>query len=144
YRQWDARTNQLARALAGLGVAPVIQTQHRPGEITLGVMPLFHTMGVRTLLASICVGGTWVPQARFDAEESLELIKTDSISSLYLVPTIYWSLLRTGRLPATASTVTRIAYAGAPMTPALAGELTATLHPEVFFNHTATTEIYTF
>ena len=39
-------------------------------------MPLFHTMGVRTLLASILVAGTWVPQARFDAEESLELIST--------------------------------------------------------------------
>ena len=61
-------------------------------------MPLFHTMGVRTLLASILVAGTWVPQARFDAEESLELIKSSKVSALYLVPTIYWSLLRTGRL----------------------------------------------
>ena len=78
--------------------AHVIQTQHRPGEVTLGVMPLFHTMGVRSLLASILVGGTWVPQASFDAGASLELIEHDQVSALYLVPTIYWSLLRTGRL----------------------------------------------
>jgi 2-furoate---CoA ligase len=130
------------RAEHAAAVAHVIQTQQRPGEVSLGVMPLFHTMGVRTLLASIAVGGTWVPQAQFDPEESLHLIKDDHISALYLVPTIYWSLLRTGGLQA--STVTRVAYAGAPMTPALAEELTGTLHPEVFVNHFGSTEIYTF
>jgi 2-furoate---CoA ligase len=136
------RTHRAEHAAA---VAHVIQTQQRPGEVSLGVMPLFHTMGVRTLLASICVAGTWVPQARFDAEESLDLIKDNSISSLYLVPTIYWSLLRSGRLAqAAAGTVTRIAYAGAPMTPALTEELTGTLAPEVFVNHFGSTEIYTF
>ncbi len=115
------RTHRAEHAAA---VAHVIQTQHRPGEVTLGVMPLFHTMGVRTLLASILVAGTWVPQASFDAEESLELIKATSVSALYLVPTIYWSLLWTGSLPQ-AWTVKRIAYAGAPMTPVLAEELTS-------------------
>ena len=134
------RTHRAEHAAA---VAHVIQTQHRPGEVTLGVMPLFHTMGVRTLLASILVAGTWVPQARFDAEESLELITTGKISALYLVPTIYWSLLRTGRL-AQAKTVKRVAYAGAPMTPALAAELHDALRPEVFVNHFGSTEIYTF
>ncbi len=131
------RTHRAEHAAA---VAHVIQTQQRPGEVTLGVMPLFHTMGVRTLLASIAVGGTWVPQAQFDPEESLHLIKDDHVSALYLVPTIYWSLLHTARLPA----VPRVAYAGAPMTPALAEELTGTLRPEVFVNHFGSTEIYTF
>jgi 2-furoate---CoA ligase len=60
------------------------------------------------------------------------------------VPTIYWALLRTGRLAEAARSVTRIAYAGAPMTPALAEELDATLQPEVFVNHFGSTEIYTF
>ncbi len=68
------RTHRAEHAAA---VAHVIQTQHRPGEVTLGVMPLFHTMGVRTLLASILVAGTWVPQAGFDADKSLELIARD-------------------------------------------------------------------
>ena len=131
------------RAEHAATVAHVIQTQHRPGEVTLGVMPLFHTMGVRTLLASILVAGTWVPQARFDPEESLALIKRNNVSALYLVPTIYWSLLWTGSLPQ-AWTVKRIAYAGAPMTPVLAEELTGALHPEVFVNHFGSTEIYTF
>ncbi len=135
------RTHRAEHAAA---VAHVIQTQQRPGEVTLGVMPLFHTMGVRTLLASILVAGTWVPQAGFDAGTSLELIKSSQVSALYLVPTIYWSLLRTGRLADAAPAVTRVAYAGAPMTPALARELDAALHPEVFVNHFGSTEIYTF
>ena len=134
------RTHRAEHAAA---VAHVIQTQHRPGEVTLGVMPLFHTMGVRTLLASILVAGTWVPQATFDADESLELIKANNVSALYLVPTIYWSLLWTGSLPQ-AWSVKRIAYAGAPMTPTLAEELNGALHPEVFVNHFGSTEIYTF
>jgi 2-furoate---CoA ligase len=135
------RTHRAEHAAA---VAHVIQAQHRPGEVTLGVMPLFHTMGVRSLLASILVGGTWVPQARFDAEASLELIERDQVSALYLVPTIYWSLLQTGRLAQAATSVTRVAYAGAPMTPALAEQINRTLHPEVFVNHLGSTEIYTF
>jgi 2-furoate---CoA ligase len=132
------------RAEHAAAVAHVIQTQHRPGEVTLGLMPLFHTMGVRTLLASILVSGTWVPQAGFDPDTSLQLIADDQISALYLVPTIYWSLLRTGRLAEAATGLTRVAYAGAPMTPALAEELAGTLRPEVFVNHLGSTEIYTF
>ncbi len=131
------------RAEHTAAVAHVIQTQQRPGEVTLGVMPMFHTMGLRSLLASIIVGGTWVPQARFSAAESLELITSHSVTSLYLVPTVYWSLLHTGRLTEAAS-VTRLAYAGAAMTPSLARELTGALRPEVFVNHFGSTEIYTF
>ena len=124
-------------------VAHVIQTQQRPGEVTLGVMPMFHTMGLRTLLASIAVAGTWVPQTRFDAARSLELITGHGVTSLYLVPTVYWSLLQTGRLEE-ASSVRRLAYAGAAMTPALAQDLAGTLRPDVFVNHFGSTEIYTF
>ena len=135
------RTHRAEHAAA---VAHVIQAQHRLGEVTLGVMPLFHTMGVRTLLASILTAGTWVPQARFDAEVSLELIGRDRVSALYLVPTMYWSMLRTGRMAEAAAAVTRVAYAGAPMTPALVEELAGTVDPEVFVNHLGSTEIYTF
>jgi 2-furoate---CoA ligase len=124
-------------------VAHLIQAQQRPGEATLGVMPMFHTMGMRSLLASIVAAGTWVPQEKFDAEESLELITREGISALYLVPTAYWSLVRTGRLHE-ATSVRRLAYAGASMTPALAERLDEELHPEVFINHFGSTEIYTF
>ncbi|GAA1403719.1 AMP-binding protein [Pseudonocardia kongjuensis] len=124
-------------------VAHVMQTRQRQGVATLGVMPLFHTMGLRTLLGSIVVGGTWVGQPAFDAEESMHLILDERIGSLYLVPTIYWSLLRTGRLGG-AGALDNLAYAGAAMTPSLAEQLVEELAPVSFVNHFGSTEIYTF
>jgi 2-furoate---CoA ligase len=124
-------------------VAHLIQSGQSRFEPALGVMPLFHTMGLRTLIATVLGGGVWVPQARFDAEEAIELIKSERINSLYLVPTMYWSLLRTGRLGETNS-VRKLAYAGAAMTPALAVQLADVLRPQAFVNHLGSTEIYTF
>ncbi|GAA5164567.1 AMP-binding protein [Pseudonocardia eucalypti] len=125
-------------------VAHALQTRQRFGEVTLGVMPLFHTMGLRTLLTSILIGGTWVGQARFDADESRALILGERVSSLYLVPTIFWSLTRDEGLGAAVGTLTRLAYAGAPMAPALVARLVDQLAPSVFVNHFGSTEIYTF
>jgi 2-furoate---CoA ligase len=131
------------RAEHSAAVAHLVQTQLRQGEVVLGVMPMFHTMGLRTLLASIVCGGTWVPQARFDADESVQLIRDEKVSSLYLVPTIFWSLLRADGFTET-TTLDRLAYAGAAMTPALAEQLVAELRPQVLVNHYGSTEIYTF
>lgn len=124
-------------------VAHLLQSGQSRFDATLGVMPMFHTMGLRTLLATIVVAGKWVPQVRFDADEALDLIASERITTLYLVPTIYWSLLRTGRL-AEARSVRKLAYAGASMTPALAEQLAGALEPESFVNHFGSTEIYTF
>ncbi|WP_146771105.1 class I adenylate-forming enzyme family protein, partial [Prauserella muralis] len=107
-------------------LAHIIQTGQSCFDTTLGVMPLFHTMGMRTLLATVLTAGTWVPQTRFDADKALELIVRERVNSLYLVPTSYWSLLHTGRL-GEARSVDKLAYAGAAMTTALAERLTETL-----------------
>lgn len=131
------------RAEHTAAVAHLVQTQLRQGEVVLGVMPMFHTMGLRSLLASIVCGGTWVPQAKFDAAESVRLIRDEGVTALYLVPTIYWSLLREEGFDATAG-IDRLAYAGAAMTPALAEQLVATLRPQALVNHYGSTEIYTF
>lgn len=131
------------RAEHQAAVAHLLQSGQSAFDTTLGVMPLFHTMGLRTLLATVVGSGTWVPQVRFDAGESLSLIARERITSLYLVPTIYWSLVRTGRL-GEASSVRKLAYAGSSMTPALVEELTQALRPVSFVNHFGSTEIYTF
>lgn len=131
------------RAEHAAAVAHLIQTGQPQGAVSLGAMPMFHTMGMRSLLASIVSAGIWVPQAKFDADEALELILSQNVDTLYLVPTIFWSLLQTGRLHE-ASSVRRLAYAGAAMTPTLADQLTDALHPERFVNHFGSTEIYTF
>ena len=69
------------------------QNLYRTGERTLGVMPLYHTMGVRSLLAMSLIGGAFVCLPRFDAGRALELIEAEKITNLYLVPTLYHDLL---------------------------------------------------
>lgn len=124
-------------------LAHLVQTGHGPGEATLGVMPLFHTMGLRSLLASVLSAGTWVPQAKFDADEALKLIVGEQVSALYLVPTMYWTLMQGDRL-SEATSLRNLAYAGASMTPTLAQRLVETVNPASFVNHYGSTEIYTF
>ena len=54
------------RAERAAALAHVAQNLYRRGERTLGVMPLYHTMGVRSLLAMSLIGGTFVCLPRFD------------------------------------------------------------------------------
>ena len=67
------------------------QNLYGRGERTLGVMPLYHTMGVRSLLAMSLIGGTFVCLPRFDAAEVLGLLPRASV--LMGVPTFYTRLL---------------------------------------------------
>jgi 2-furoate---CoA ligase len=53
------------------GIAHVAQNLYRRGERTLGVMPLYHTMGVRSLIAMSLVGGAFVCLPRYDAKHAL-------------------------------------------------------------------------
>ena len=56
-------------------------------------MPLYHTMGVRSLLAMSLIGGTFVCLPRFDAAAALAAIERERITNLYLVPTLYHDLV---------------------------------------------------
>src|ERR1700761_5572120 len=81
------------RAERAAALAHVAQNLYRAGERTLGVMPLYHTMGVRSLLAMSLVGGTFVCLPRFDVARALAAIEREHISNLYLVPTLYHDLV---------------------------------------------------
>ena len=83
-------------------------------------MPLYHTMGVRSLLAMSLIGGTFVCLPRFDAARALELIAAEKITNLYLVPTLYHDLLHHPRFAQTdVSSVRKLGFAGASMTDGL-------------------------
>ncbi|OYO16486.1 hypothetical protein BI335_10460 [Enemella evansiae] len=123
--------------------AHVMQTRLAIGESTLGAMPMYHTMGLRSMLACVLLGGPLVCLPGFDPQRAAELIEQERVTSLYLVPTAYWSLLRAAREGALAS-VRKLAYAGAPMTSTLARQLADELQPEVFVNHYGSSEVYTF
>ena len=96
--------------------------QHGYGwrDRTLGVMPLYHTMGIHSLLAMHLVGGCFVPHARWDAAEALRLIEAERITSLYLAPTLFHDLVHHPDLPTRDVTSVRaLGYAGAAMTSTL-------------------------
>ena len=126
-------------------IAHVAQNLYANGERTLGVMPLYHTMGVRSLLAMSLIGGTFVCLPQFDAPRALALIAAERVSNLYLVPTLYHDLVHHPAFAgADLRSVRKLGFAGAPMTDALLQKLDAAFRPELFVNHYGSTEIYTF
>jgi 2-furoate---CoA ligase len=133
------------RAERAGGLSQVVQHGLCFGERTLGVMPLYHTMGVHSMIAVSLVGGCFVAQPEWDAESALRLIEDERITSLYLAPTLFYDLVHHPRLgDYDVTSVRAVAYAGAPMSSALAEKVAAAFDPEVFVNHYGSTEIYTF
>ena len=133
------------RAERAAAVAHVAQNLYARGERTLGVMPLYHTMGVRSLLAmslsaarsSACRGST--RSARWRS------LPRERITNLYLVPTLYHDLVHHPLFAGTdVSSVRKLGFAGAPMTDALLKKLEAAFRPDLFVNHYGSSEIYTF
>ena len=123
----------------------VLQHGLRSGHRTLGVMPLYHTMGIHSLLAASVVGGCFVAQPSWDPEQALGLIERERIDSLYLAPTLFYDLVHHPRFgDFDTSSVRAVAYAGSPMTSALVERVAAAFEPEIFVNHYGSTEIYTF
>ena len=136
------RSHAAERAAA---IAHVAQNQYAFGERSLGVMPLYHTMGVRLLLALGAVGGCFVCQPRFDAAGALQLIECEQLTSLYLVPTLYHDLINRPEFEQTdTSNVRKLGFAGAAMTDGLLKQLDEAFRPDLFVNHYGSTEIYTY
>ncbi len=133
------------RAERAGGLSQVLQHGYRQGDRTLGVMPLYHTMGDHSLLAMSLVGGCYVAQPDWDAGEALRLIERERISSLYLAPTLFHDLvMHPERERRDLSSVRALGYAGAAMTSSLVTLCNEVFQPEVFVNHYGSTEIYTF
>jgi 2-furoate---CoA ligase len=135
------RRHRTERAAA---LAHVAQNLYARGERTLGVMPLYHTMGVRSLLAMSLIGGSFVCLPHFSVDAALDLIATERVSNLYLVPTLYHDLLASPRFATTdISSVRKLGFAGAPMTEGLLQRLRAAFRPTLFVNHYGSSEVYT-
>ena len=136
---------RLHHAERAAAIAHIVQNQYRSGESSLGVMPLYHTMGVRTLLA-LCIGnGTFVALPKWNTEIALDLIEQEKISHLYLVPTLYHDLIESEKFREDRiHSVKKLGFAGAPMHDGLLIKLNAIFKPELFVNHYGSSEIYTF
>ena len=133
------------RAERAAALGHVAQNLYRRGERTLGVMPLYHTMGVRSLLAMALVDGVFVCVPKFDCAAAFRSIEEERITALYLVPTLYHDML-TWRAEhgADIASVTKLGFAGAPMQDGLLKRLNETFQPELFVNHYGSSEVFTF
>ena len=132
------------RAERAAAIAHVAQNLYGRGERTLGVMPLYHTMGVRSLLAMSMIGGTFVCLPKFDIVEALALIEREAITNLYLAPTLYHDVVHHAAFEsADVSSVRKLGFAGAPMTDGLLRRLKDAFRPDLFVNHYGSSEVYT-
>ncbi|OLB93178.1 MAG: hypothetical protein AUH30_20760 [Candidatus Rokubacteria bacterium 13_1_40CM_68_15] len=125
-------------------VAHALQCGYTWEERTLGVMPLYHTMGIHALTSMVAVNGCFVCQPEWSTSDALRLIAAERISALYLIPTLFYDLVHAPeRASADVSTVRKLGYAGAPMLAPLTEACVKAFAPEVFVNHYGSTEIYT-
>ncbi|OLC17286.1 MAG: hypothetical protein AUH29_02580 [Candidatus Rokubacteria bacterium 13_1_40CM_69_27] len=126
-------------------LAHVIQCGYEWGERTLGVMPLYHTMGIHSLTSMVAVNGCFVCQPDWSAAGALGRIAAERLTALYLIPTLFYDLVHApGLAPTDVSSVKKLAYAGAPMLAPLTEACLKAFGPRVFVNHYGSTEIYTF
>jgi 2-furoate---CoA ligase len=126
-------------------LAHALQCGYEWGERTLGVMPLYHTMGIHALTSMAAMNGAFVCQRDWSAAGALALIAQERLTALYLIPTLFYDLVHAPELAATdVTSVRKLAYAGAPMLAPLTEACVKTWAPRVFVNHYGSTEIYTF
>jgi len=89
--------------------------------------------------------GTLICLPDWSAAAAAGLLQDLRISALYLVPTLYHDLVMLpdiGRYQF--DSVTKLGYAGAPMSPTLTRRVAEVFRPQVFVNHLGSTEVYTF
>jgi long-chain acyl-CoA synthetase len=84
-------------------------------------VPFFHVTGCHsTLVPAAANGYKLVLTYKFDAEEALDLIEREQITSFGGVPTLVWKILESDSLPhRDLSGVLRVGYGGAPAAPEL-------------------------
>ena len=120
-----------------------VEHQWHRFERTLGVMPLFHTMGLHTLLSMVMLNGAMCLLERLDPKKSFDLIENEKISALYLVPTAFYRLVEYYKKSnRSIFFVTKLSTAGAPMPEDLAAECQSVFQPETFVNHYGSTEMH--
>ncbi|UGQ09289.1 FadD3 family acyl-CoA ligase [Yinghuangia sp. ASG 101] len=88
------------------------------GDRYLVVNPFFHTFGYKAgLLASLLTGATMITQAVFDADAALAAIQDERVTVLPGAPTVYTSLLDSGKRREYDLSSLRLAVTGAAAVP---------------------------
>lgn len=125
-------------------MAHALQNSWSQRESTLGLMSLSHTMGIHALAAILLLGGKWVVQRQFSAADTVDLIQSEEITSLYLVPTVFHDLLESDIAErADISSIQHISFAGSSMNPTNLRAIKECFDPVTLVNHYGSTEVYT-
>ena len=133
------------RAELSASISHIAHNQYRHGDSCLGVMPLFHTMGVRILLGSALLNGCMVCLPAYDPEDVLRLVSAEKVTTIFLVPTMFHDVLRHPKFSSyDLRSLSRVGYAGMIMAPALIEHCLDALKPDLFVNYYGSSEIYTF
>jgi 2-furoate---CoA ligase len=106
---------------------------NRNDEKVIGLMPLFHTVGMHAVfISAILFNHTYYPIAKFDPAQTLELMEKERITFLYGTPTHYQMLLNCeGFSLYDLSSIRHALYAGAPMSPNLAKQCAEKITPNL-------------
>ncbi len=97
--------------------------RHLSDERVIGLMPLFHTVGVHTvLLGTILANGTYYPVGQFLPTAATELIEREKITYLFGTPTHFQMLLQEDLSAYETSSLEHVLYPGAPMSDRLVKE----------------------
>jgi long-chain acyl-CoA synthetase len=68
--------------------------QFGPNEVTMAVLPLFHSFGQTCVMnATIYAGGTITMLPRFEPDKALAVMARDGVTIFAGVPTMYWAML---------------------------------------------------
>ena len=136
------RTHSAERSSA---LAHVAQNIYIEGETTLGVMPLYHTMGIRSLISMSLINGAFISQPKFLSSEAISLIEKFGITCLYLVPTLFHDLIEDTEFSKNkVKSCKKLGFAGAPMNNGLIKKVMDAFNPSQLVNHYGSSEIYTF
>ncbi len=101
-------------------------------DVTLLPVPMFNIFGLGALIASLSVGSTVVPVARFDAAQTLRLAKEMRATVLHGVPTMFVMQLRSEAMDEfDLSSLRTGIIAGAPVLDRLAREIRERLVPDL-------------
>lgn len=126
-------------------LAHIYQCHYQWHASTLGVMSLYHTMGLRSLISMIMINGTFVVLRDYDPYDSVQLIEHENINVLYLLPNMFHDIATLPNIKRNNfSSLQTIVYAGAPMSKKLIHICQEVFRPAHFVNHYGSTEIYTY
>lgn len=114
------------------------------GETILGVMPLYHTVGLHGVLCDVLgMSGTYLCQPQLDPEQCVRAIPEWDVTALHEAPTIFHQYLKTDTIEEVdLSSVSAVGFSGAPMSSSVFEAVIDVFEPDHVANLYGTTEAY--